>query len=123
MTPLFCGPAADPFAPHPVPAERLPEGEVVVGQVVLGEEVDLERDPRDLAQVAVRDLPRLLDVVASHLVRHVLVREPFRRLGEVAFEPALQGGFEFAEQVWLGNLVVFLMVGPCLDAHPIATRG
>ena len=58
MAALLGGPPPDPLAPAPVVAERLPQGEVVVGQVVLGEEVDLERGPRDLAQLDCRSAPR-----------------------------------------------------------------
>ena len=116
---LLGGPPPDPLAPDPVAAERLPQREVVVGQVVLGEEVDLERDPRDLAQVAVGRLPGLLDVVAPVFVGDVLVREPLGRLGEVSFETLLQDGLELREHVRRRYGVV---MGSLLVEHGSSSR-
>jgi hypothetical protein len=103
---LLGRPPARPLAPRAVLAERIPEREVVVGEVVLREEVDLERGPRDGAELAVGLLPRLLDVVATHLVGDVLVGEPFGRPGQMGLEAEPDDGLELLQEVLGGELRV-----------------
>ncbi len=100
---LLGGPPSRPLAPCPVAPERVPQREVVVGQVVLGQQVDLEGDARDGVEVAVGQLPRLVLVVAADLVRHVLVREPFGGGREVALEAADQRGLELLQELLGGR--------------------
>ena len=96
---LLGRPPARPLAPRAVLAERVPQREVVVGEVVLRQQVDLERGARDGAEIAVGLLPRLLDVVAPDLVGDELVREPLRRPRQVRLEASPNRGLELLQEV------------------------
>ena len=74
---LLGGPAADPVDPRAIAGPEHPVDEPVVrGQVVLGQEVDLERGLGDAGQAGLIGRPRLLVEVAPEPVRDVVVGEP-----------------------------------------------
>ena len=101
---LLGGPPADPVDPRPVaPAEHPVDEPVVRGQVVLGQEVDLEGRLGDAGQPRLVGRPGLLVEVAPEPVRDVVVGEPL--LGDlgVAVVEAARLGLELDEQ---GLLVV-----------------
>ncbi len=79
-------------------AERGPDAEVVVGQVVLGEQVHFQRDLRDVGQATVRWLPGMFEVVAALLVRDELVREPLGHRVDMPVETARDDRFQLVEQ-------------------------
>ena len=99
MAPLLRGPAADPVDPRPVALAEHPVDEPVVrGQVVLGQEADLEGRLGDAGQARLVGRPRLLVEVAPEAVRDELVGEPL--LGDLGV-PVVQAaglGLEFVEQ-------------------------
>src|SRR4029453_18908376 len=117
MAALLGRPPAGPFSPDAAPAEDLPERQVVIGQVVLGEQVHLERRARDDPERAVGLLPRLVHVVAADLVGDVFVREPFGGGGQVSFEAAEHGRLE--EREHLGGRGRF---GMCVREHSSLQR-
>ena len=89
---LLRGPAADPVDPGPVaPAEHAVDEPVVAGQVVLGQQPDLERDLGDARQ------PRLV-----------------RRPGVLVEIPAQAVGDEVVGEPLLGNLVMTVVQPPSL---------
>ena len=96
---LLGGPAADPVDPRPIALAEHPVDEPVVGgQVVLGQEADLERRLGDAGETRLVRRPRVLVEVAPEPVRDELVREPL--LGDlgVAVVQAARLGFELDEQ-------------------------
>ena len=95
---LLGRPAARPRAPGALAAEHAPQGEVVGGQVVLGEQVELERDARRRAEARVALLPRLVDVAAPALPGDVLVGEPLLGGGEMAVEQPAHHGLQGRER-------------------------
>ena len=97
VAPFFGGPAADPFAPGFLVAERAPQRQVVVGEVVLGQQVDLQRGLGDVGQPGIAGLPRLFDEVPALFVRHVVVREPLAGRSEMPIERCLDHGHELME--------------------------
>ena len=97
VTAFLRGPAADPLAPRLLLAERPPQRQVVVGQVVLGEQVDLERRLRDVGQPRVVGLPWLLHEVPALFVRDVVVREPFVGGTDMPIEGLLDQRHELME--------------------------
>ena len=99
MAPLLGRPAADPVDPGPVALAEHPVDEPVVGgQVVLGQEADLERRLGHAGQARLVRRPRLLVEVATEAVRDVVVREPL--LGDlgVAVVQAAGLGLQLDEQ-------------------------
>ena len=74
---LLGGPATDPVDPRAVALAEHPVDEAVVrGQVVLGQEADLEGGLGDAGQARLVRRPRLLVEVAPEAVRDVVVGEP-----------------------------------------------
>jgi hypothetical protein len=77
---------------------------VVGGQVVLGEEVDLECGLRDARQLWLVRGPRLLVEVAPEAVRDVVVGEPLFRDREVPIDELGDGRLDLGEQGGLASL-------------------
>ena len=106
MPALLGGPPVYPGPPRAVAPERAPDLPVIAGQVVLGEEIDLQRGPGD------RRKPRLLGVpgraakvgvVAAETPGDVLVRHPLLGGGQVSIEVLGDHWFEVVQQpggVW-----------------------
>ena len=97
---LLGRPAAHPVDPRPVALAEHPVDEpVVAGQVVLGEEPDLERGLGDAGQPRLVGRPGLLVVVAAEPVGDEVVREPL--LGDlgVALDRPPGLGLELEEQL------------------------
>ena len=104
MATLLGGPAPDPVDPGAVAGpEHAVDEPVVAGQVVLGQQADLEGGLGDAGQPRLVGRPRLLVEVAPEPVRDVVVGEPFLGDRGVAVEEPAGLGLEFVEQ---GSLVV-----------------
>ena len=103
VTALLGRPPPDPLAPRLLVTERPPQGQVVVGKVVLREQVHLERRLRHVRQARVRRLPRLLDEVAPLLVGHVVVRHPRDGGGHVPVEGLLDRGHQLVQDLFIGG--------------------
>ena len=86
VSPLLCRPPSYPLAPRLLVTERSPDAQVVVGEVVLRQQVDLQRRLRHVGQVADRRDAMAPDVVAAFLVWHVVVRQPLFRRPEMPVE-------------------------------------
>ena len=78
---------------------------MVRGQVVLGEEVDLEGGLRDARQPGLIRRPRLLIEVPAQAVRNEVVGEPLLRDREVTVDEPANGGLDLSKE---GSLAVFL---------------
>ena len=77
---LLRGPAADPVDPCAIaPAEHAVDQPVVAGQVVLGQQADLERDLGDARQPGLVGRPGLLVEVPPQAIGDELVGEPLLR--------------------------------------------
>ena len=75
---------------------------VVARQVVLGQQVDLERRARDRGQLGLGHLPRVatqVGEVPTEAPRHVFVRHPLVGRRHVPVEVVLDGRFELREQL------------------------
>ena len=79
---------------------------MVRGQVVLGEEVDLEGGLRDPRQPGLIRRPRLLIEVTALAVRNEVVGEPLLRDREVAVDELADGGFDLGKERSLAALAV-----------------
>ena len=99
VTALFGGPAMHPGAPRAVAAERVGDLAVVAGQVVLGQQVDLEGDLGDRGEGRLARLPRQLVEIAALAPRHVLVRHPLLGEPQVALEPGLGKRLQLAKKL------------------------
>ena len=97
VTTFLRGPTADPLAPRLFLAEGPPQRQVVVGQVVLGEQVDLQRRLRDVGQPRVLGSPWLLHEVPPLFVRDVVVREPLVGGTDMPIEGLLDQRHELME--------------------------
>ena len=98
MAALLGRPAPDPVDPRAVAVAEHPVDEAMVGgQVVLGQEADLEGRLGDPGQPRLVGRPRLLVEVAPQPIGDVVVREPL--LGDlgVAVVEATRLGLEFVE--------------------------
>ena len=99
MAALLGGPAADPVDPGAVAlAEHAVDQAVVAGQVVLGQEADLEGGLGDAGQARLVGRPRLLVEVAAEPVRDEVVGEPFLGDRGVAVVQAAGLGLELDEE-------------------------
>jgi hypothetical protein len=106
VPPLLGGPAVHPGAPGTVAPERPLDLTVVAGQVVLGQQVHLERGPRDRGERRLLDRPGLtteLGEVAAERPGDELVRHPLLGRGQVAVEVLLDDGLELGEQLGVGD--------------------
>ncbi len=102
MPALLRGPAAHPAAPGAVVAERAVDLAVVAGQVVLGEQVELQRGPRDRRQGGLLERPLLAvgaDEVLALAPGDVLVRHPVLGGRQVPVEVLRDGRLELDEEL------------------------
>ena len=105
---LLGRPAADPVHPRPVAlAEHAVDQAVVAGQVVLGQEADLERRLGDAGEPRLLRRPGLLVEVATEPVRDVLVGEPLLGDLEVSLDEAADLRLQLLEHgaVEVGDLL------------------
>ena len=116
MPALLRGPAADPVDPRAIALAEHPVDEPVVrGQVVLGQEADLERRLGDARQARLVGRPGLLVEVTAEAVRDEVVGEPLLRDLGVTVVQAAGLRLELLEQghvhgqgplvVWFGRTV------------------
>ncbi|MEJ7695806.1 MAG: hypothetical protein WKF78_04080 [Candidatus Limnocylindrales bacterium] len=110
MATLLGRPAADPVDPRAVAlAEHAVDQAVVGGQVVLGQQADLERGLGDAGEPRLIRGPGLLVEVAPQAVRDEVVGEPLLRDLRVAVVQAGGFGLEFDEGA----------PGPGRSPHPV----
>ena len=96
---LLGRPAADPVDPRAVAAPEHPVDEPVVrGQVVLGEQVDLERGLGHAGEPRLFGGPRILVEVAPQPIRDVVVREPLLRHARVTVVQPARLGLELDQE-------------------------
>ncbi len=79
---------------------------MVRGQVVLGEEVDLESGLGDARQPGLIRRPGLLVEIPALAVRNEVVGEPLLRDREVAVDELADGGFDLGKERSLAALAV-----------------
>ena len=102
MAALLGRPAADPVDPGAIaPPEHPVDEPVVRGQVVLGQEVDLERRLGDAGQARLVGRPGFLVEVPAQPVRDVVVGEPLLGDLRVAVVQAGRLGLELDEECLL----------------------
>ncbi len=104
---LLRGPAVHPGAPGAVPAEQGRDLVVVAREVVLGEQVDDERDPADLGDLGLLLVPGLAVLedpgeVAGVAEGHILVRHPVLGHLQVAVELRLDDFLQRVQQASVG---------------------
>ena len=78
---------------------------MVAGQVVLGEEVDLEGGLGDPGQPRLVGGPGLGVEVAAEAPGHVLMRQPLFGHGQVPVKQPLGDRFQLVEQVMVGMAI------------------
>ena len=99
MPALLGRPPPHPRAPRPVAAEGLVDHHRVVGQVVLGQQVDEQRAADRVGHLDLVGVPLLVRLeVAAPAPRHDLMGEPFLGAVEMALEQPLGDRFELDEQ-------------------------
>ena len=91
---LLGGPAPRPFTPGALATEHVPQCEVVVGEVVLRQQVQLERRAGGGIEPRVGLAPRMLGEAASLLPGHVLVGKPLPGGVEMTIEQPGDDGLE-----------------------------
>ena len=97
---LLGGPSVHPVDPGAVSgAEHAMDLAVVAGEVVLGQQVDLERDLGHAADAGLVGRPRLLVEVATHRVGDVVVGEPLLGHLEVPVQHPFGGRLQREEEV------------------------
>src|SRR5262245_2488684 len=100
---LLGGPPPDPAAPGAEPRDDVPEDEVEGEEVVLGEEVQLERRAGRRGQRRVRGAPWLVGEAPAALPRNVVVREPFSGCCEVPVEETVDEGLDCDQRIASGD--------------------
>ena len=102
---LLGGPAVRPGPPGAVAAEGRQQLPVVAGQVVLGEEVDLEGGLGDPGQPRLVGGPGFGVEVAAKAPGHVLMRHPFLGHGQMPVKQPLGHRLQLGEQVMVGMAI------------------
>ena len=106
MATLLRRPAPDPVDPGAVAgAEHAVDEPVVAGQVVLGQQADLEGGLGDAGQARLVRGPRLLVEVAPQPVRDVVVGEPFLGDGRVTVVQAAASGCQLVQRAIASSIV------------------
>jgi hypothetical protein len=99
---LLGGPAVRPGPPGPVAAEAGQQLVVVAGQVVLGEQVDLEGGLGDPGQPGLVGGPGLGIEVAAEAPGDVLVREPLFGHGQMPVKQPAGDRLQLPQEVVVG---------------------
>ncbi|MBI3257002.1 MAG: nucleoside monophosphate kinase [Actinobacteria bacterium] len=100
VTTLFCGPTLRPGAPRMIVTEGVPNGAEVMGQIVLGQQVDEQGTAHGLIHRGIVGRPVLPRLIVTTLApRNHLMRKPFLGIEDVALQQALGHGSQFEKQV------------------------